>query len=153
MSLGLDEIKGKEVKRDREVDASYGVLRIIWMAILAGVVLLFVVTRVIEPSAVAGGSTLFWALAALGLTTFGASFLLKAKLRKQGVEKRKVELVRSAYILAFALCEATGLLGLAAHLVTGVQQYYFLFVLSGFGILLHKPQRDDLLAAINGGAI
>jgi F0F1-type ATP synthase membrane subunit c/vacuolar-type H+-ATPase subunit K len=153
MSLGLDETKGRDVEREREADASHRALRIIWLAILSGVIALFVVTRVVQPSSIEGGNIMFWMLWALGLTVFGASFVLKHKLQKQAVEKQQPGMVRSAYIIAFALCEATGLFGLLAHLLTGVKYYYLFFVLGGFGILLHKPQRDDLLAAMNGGGI
>ncbi|MDT4897328.1 MAG: hypothetical protein QOH25_2405 [Acidobacteriota bacterium] len=153
MSLGLDEAKGKDVEREREVDASYRTLRIIWLAIMAGVISLFIVTRLVQPSVIEGGHIAFWMLAAVGLAIFGASFILKYKLQKLAVEKQQPGGVRSAHIIAFALCEATGIFGLIVHLMTGIQHYYLFFVLSGFGILLHKPQRDDLLAAYAGDAI
>ena len=150
MSLGLDESKGREVESEREVDASYRTLRIIWLAILASVIALFVVSRVIEPTPGAP-RVLFWILLAVGIGNFGASFFLKQKILKQAAEKRKPELVKGAYVVALALCESIGLFGLLAHLITGVEQYYFFFVLSSFGILMHKPQRDDLLAASASG--
>ena len=153
MSLGLDEAKGKDVDREREVDASYRALRIIWLVILAAVIALFVVTRLVQPSVIENGHIVFWMLAAVGLATFGASFILKYKLQQHAVEKQQPGGVRSSYIIALALCEATGIFGLIAYLMTGIQHYYFFFVLSGFGILLHKPQRDDLLAAYAGDAI
>lgn len=152
MSLGLDEEKSKEIASEREVDAIYRVLRIIWLAILASLICIFVVTRVVksEPGA---PKELFWILLAVGVGNFGASFFLKHKLLKQAVEKRKPEMVKSAYLVGLALCEAIGLFGLLTHLITGVEHYYFFFVLAGFGIILHKPQRDDILAAYNGGGI
>jgi F0F1-type ATP synthase membrane subunit c/vacuolar-type H+-ATPase subunit K len=153
MSLGLDESKAKDAGREAEVAANYSTLRIIWLAILAGVISLFIVSRVVQPSMIEGGHIVFWMLMAVGISTFGASFILKYKLQKLAVEKQQPGGVRSAYIIAFALCEATGIFGLIAHLMTGIEHYYFFFVLSGFGILLHKPQRDDLLAAYAGDAI
>jgi F0F1-type ATP synthase membrane subunit c/vacuolar-type H+-ATPase subunit K len=153
MSLGIDESKAKDVARERDVDANYRTLRIIWLAILASVIAIFVVTRVVESQANDNLKVLFWILMLMGLVNFGASFFLKHKLLKQATEKRKPELARSAYIIAFALCEAIGLFGFIAHLVTGIEYYYFFFVLSAFGILMHKPQRDDLLTAIAGGGI
>lgn len=110
MSLGLDESKAKEVGREAEVDANYRSLRIIWLAILAGVISLFIVTRLVQPSMIEGGHIVFWMLMAVGLATFGASFILKYKLQKLAVEKQQPGGVRSAYIIAFALCEATGIL-------------------------------------------
>lgn len=149
MSLGIDETKAKDIERDRKVDADYRTLRIIWLAILTGLVALFIITRVVEPSASTGG-ILFSVLFSFGVVNFSYSFILKYRLLKQAVEKRKPELARSGYIIAFTLCEAVGIFGLITHLVAGAPYYYFFFVLSGFGILLHKPQRDDLLAASAG---
>lgn len=153
MSLGLDEEKEKEVASERAVDASYRALRIIWLVILASLVAIFVVTRIVKPEQPDALRELFWILLAVGVGNFGASFFLKHKMLKQAVEKRKPELVMSAYIVGLALCESIGLFGLLAHLITGVEYYYFFFVLSGFGILLHKPQRADILAAHSGGGI
>ncbi len=150
MSLGLDESKGKDVARELEVDANYRTLRIIWLAILAGVITLFIVTRLVQPSGNGSGNVLVWGLWSFGFATFLYSFVLKYSWLKQAVEKQKPELARSAYIVAFAMCESIGLCGLIAHLITGIQYYYLFFVLSGFGILMHKPQRDDLLAASAG---
>ena len=150
MSLGLDEEKAKELDAGREVDAQYGKLRIIWLAILAGLALIFVLTRVVQPAAGGGPEVLFWMLLALGAAELGASFVLKQKMLRQAVEQRKPALVATAYILAFALCESVGIFGLVAHFVTGNKYYYFFFVLSGFGMMLHKPQRDDVLAAAAG---
>ena len=47
-------------------------------------------------------------------------------------------MVQTAYIMAFALCEATAIFGLVAFFVSGAQYYYFFFVLSGFGIILQN---------------
>jgi F0F1-type ATP synthase membrane subunit c/vacuolar-type H+-ATPase subunit K len=144
MTLGLNE------PVDNRVEASFRTLRIIWLAIVATVVAVFVVTRLVRPGE-ARLEVLFWILLVLGLVNLGASFILKHKMLKQAAEQQALPLVRSAYILAFALCEAIGLFGFVAHVVTGAKSYYFLFALSGFGILLHKPQREDLSAAFNEG--
>lgn len=152
MGLGLDEAKEKELKVEREVDSSYSTLRIIWLGMLSVLVIIFIVTRLVRPEA-ASLKMLFWILLALGLADLGASFVLKQALLKKAFSQQKVEVARSAYIVAFALCEAIGLFGFVAHFVTGVEQYYFFFVLSGFGLLLHKPERNDLLAVYAGNRI
>jgi hypothetical protein len=149
MGLGLDEAKEKELKVEREVDSSYSTLRIIWLGALSVLIIILIVTRLVQPQAV-GLKSLFWILLALGLLDLGASFILKQALLKKAFAQEKVALARSAYIVAFALCEAIGLFGFVAHFVTGVEQYYFFFVLSGFGLLLHKPERNDLLMALGG---
>ena len=152
MSLGLDEAKAKDVETEAQVDVQYRTLRLIWLAILVAVIVLFVVTRLVQPAPEAD-KTLFWILLATGVGNFGASFWLKHRMLKQAGEKRKLELVRGAYISAFALCESVGLFGFIVHLAAGIEHYYLFFVLSGFGILLHKPQRDDLLAAVAGNSV
>ena len=149
MSLGLDESKAKDVAREAEVDTNYRTLRIIWLAILAGVITLFIVTRLTQP-ALGAPKIIFWILFAAGVGNMGASFVLKHKMLRQATEKQEIGSVRSAHIVALVLCESIGIFGLIAYFITGVEQYYFFFVLSGFGILLHKPQRDDLLAATGG---
>jgi hypothetical protein len=143
MSLGLNGTN------QNEVDAAYRSLKVIWLAILVGVITLFVITRLVQPVA-SNVKIVFWVLMALGLMSCGASFVMKQRMLKQAAGKNVLGLVRVAYIIAFAFCEATALFGMVAYFVTGVEYYYFFFVLSGFGILLHKPQRDDLLAASGG---
>ena len=140
MSLGLNETS------NNEVEAAYLSLRIIWLGMLVSVVTLFIITLLVQPS-VSKAPVVFWILLAFGLATFGASFVMKYRLLKQAAEKQNLGMVRTAYITAFALCDATGVFGIIAYLSTGMEYYYFFFVLSGFGTLLHKPQRDDLLAA------
>ncbi|HYJ46925.1 MAG TPA: hypothetical protein VEV81_09950 [Pyrinomonadaceae bacterium] len=142
MTLGLNGTK------QNEADAAYRSLRIIWLAILMSVVTIFVITRLVQPLATRSGTqTIFWMLMALGLATFAASFVMKQRTLKQAAGKNSPGMVRIAYIIAFAFCEATALFGMAAYFATGVEYYYFFFVLSGFGQLLHKPQRDDFVAA------
>ena len=126
--------------------AGYRALRIIWLAILVLVIVLFFITRLVDVTP-SSNRILFWLLLALGVIAFAASFVLKYTSLKEAVEKHNPGMVRSTYIMAFALCEATAVFGTIAYFVTGAQNYYFFFVLSGFGVLLHKPQRDDVLAA------
>jgi F0F1-type ATP synthase membrane subunit c/vacuolar-type H+-ATPase subunit K len=104
------------------------------------------VTRLVQ-SDNEGPRVLFLILLPIAIGNIGASFILKHKIFKTAIEQRKPELVRGAYIIALALCESAATFGLVVHIATGVEFYYFFFVLGGFGILLHKPQRNDLLAA------
>ncbi|HWT02417.1 MAG TPA: hypothetical protein VN256_19350 [Pyrinomonadaceae bacterium] len=149
MSLGLDEEKAKEMDAERAIAAHYGKLRIIWLAILVSLVALFVVTRLVEAGG-GGPAYLFWILLAVGVVNLGASFAVKQRVLKAAAEHRKPELVVGAYMFALALCESAGLFGLVAHFATGAKYYYFLFVIAGFGMMMHKPQREDVLAAAHG---
>ncbi|HEX8846915.1 MAG TPA: hypothetical protein VF791_19895 [Pyrinomonadaceae bacterium] len=145
MSLGLNG------SNEDKTDAAYRALRIIWLAMLSSVVTIFVITRLVEPTPNEGLKVLFWLLLVMGLISLAASFVLKQKMLSQAVSGQSPELARGAYILGFALSEAPALFGLVAYFVTGIEYYYFFFVLSGFGIILHKPQRNDLLAASGMG--
>ena len=122
MRLGLDESQGRDI--DGEVDNAYRPLRLIWLGFLASVVAVFFVTRLLqsEPSVT---SAFFWILLVVGLGNIGASFIIKQKLLKEATGTRKPELIRSAFIVALALCESVGLFGLIVYLITGVQYYYF----------------------------
>ena len=135
---------------DTRVDDSYRRLRIIWLAILAAVVAAFVVTRLTEANFIGGSPWLFWFFLAIGAANLAVSFYVKQQTLKKAVEAQNLGMAQSAYVVAFAICEAVALLGLVAHLSSGHKFYYFLFVLGGFGVVLHKPQRDDLQAAASG---
>ena len=57
------------------------------------------------------------------------------------------DLVQSAYVLSFALCETSALFGLADHFTTGSGYHYVAFAIAGLGLLLHFPLRQNLVNA------
>jgi hypothetical protein len=57
--------------------------------------------------------------------------------------------VQVAYVVAFAFCEASALLGLVDHYLTGSNYYRLGFALGLLGIILHFPRKNYLLAASN----
>jgi hypothetical protein len=90
-------------------------LMLIWMVIIFSLVTFLVITRFLpaaEAGDVAQPTQLFWIFAALGFATFSSSFLFKAWMLSQAVKLGQPQLASTAYIIAFALCEATGLRGL-----------------------------------------
>jgi hypothetical protein len=95
--------------------------------------------------------TLAWALGTVGFMTFLVSFLLKRKLLAQAVEKRRADLVTTAYVCAFALCETTALLGFAAYFITGLSYALHSFIIAAGGVLLHFPVRGALEEIEAGG--
>jgi hypothetical protein len=120
-------------------------LLLIWGAQLMSLALLFGLTYVVRPeSSRDGNHTLAWALGALGVMTFIVSFLVKRKLLAQAVEKRRVDLGTTAYVLAFAMCELTAILGFVAYVVTGLSYALHSFVIAVAGMLLHFPPRGAL---------
>jgi hypothetical protein len=130
------------------VDGRYRTMLIVWFAILMSVGIIFFVTPVLQPPpAEQSDKTLLWVFAAVSVSPFLLSFVLKRRLLAQSVKEQRLELVQSAMILALALCEAVGLFGMIAYLTTGTPYYYIFFIVSVIGILLHMPRRDQLLAA------
>jgi hypothetical protein len=130
-------------------------LLLIWAAQLMSLALLFFLTYVVRPEASADGNhTLAWALGAIGFTTFLVSFLVKRKLLNQAAAARRLDLGTTAYVLAFAMCELTALLGFVAYLITGLSYALHSFVIAAAGMLLHFPARGalELIEAGDEGA-
>ncbi|MGI9105678.1 MAG: hypothetical protein ACR2G4_05460 [Pyrinomonadaceae bacterium] len=120
-------------------------LLIIWGAQVMSLVFFFVVARVIRPVANADGNhTLAWVLGSIGFMTFLLSFLVKRRLLAQAAAERRLDLGTTAYVIAFAMCEATAILGFTAYLVTGLSYALHSFIIAAFGFCLHFPTRDAL---------
>ena len=120
-------------------------LLLIWGAQLLSLALLFSLTYLVRPEASADGNhTLAWALGAVGFTTFIVSFLVKRKLLSQAAERRRADLGTTAYVLAFAMCELTAVLGFLAYVITGLSYALHSFIIAAVGLSLHFPPRDAL---------
>ena len=127
---------------------------LIWGAQAFSLVLLFVLTYVVRPEASTDGNhTLAWALGVVGVMTFLLSFLVKRKLLTQAAAARRIDLGTTAYVVAFAMCEATAVLGFVAYLITGLSYALHSFIIAAAGLLLHFPARGALEGIeANGGA-
>jgi hypothetical protein len=127
-------------------------LMILWFILLMSLGLLFVLSLSVAPE-ISGhpgnqsNSVFIVVLTALGIFLVIISFVVKRRFLAQSVEKQDVRLVPKALIIAFAMCEASALLGLLEHFVIGNREYYFLFLLAAAGFLLHFPRREHLIAA------
>jgi hypothetical protein len=119
-------------------------LLLIWGAQLMSLALLFFLTYVVEPAGTGGNHALAWALGAVGFTTFVASFLVKRKLLAQAAAKQRFDLGTTAYVLAFAMCELTAILGFVAYIITGLSYALHSFVIAVAGLILHFPPRGAL---------
>ena len=127
-------------------------LLLIWGAQLLSLALIFSLTYVVRPQAsVDGNHTLAWALGAIGFTSFLVSFLVKRKLLAKAAAERRLDLGTTAYVVAFAMCEMTALLGFVAYIVTGLSYALHSFVIAAGGLLLHFPSRGALDAIESGG--
>ena len=129
-----------------DLDARYRTLLILWFAICMSV-LMFMVVIYLSPVVVAENPKLTLALNSLGLLPVALSFLLKQRALAKSVATQRLDLVQSAYVLSFALCESSALLGLVDHFTTGSRYSYFAFVIAGIGLLLHFPQKQNLVNA------
>jgi hypothetical protein len=130
------------------VDALFRVLMILWFAMLMSLLMFLLVIRFSQVKIVNNpGMSLM--LNSIGVVPLAISFLLKVKLLDKSVAAQRPDLVQSAYVVSFAFCEISALLGLIDHFVTGSGYYYLGFAFAGLGMLLHFPQKKHLLAASN----
>ena len=129
-----------------DINARYRTILILWFAICMSV-LMFLVLIYMSPVAFAENRQLTLVLNSIGLMPVALSFVLKQKLLAKSVETQRLDLVQSAYVLSFALCESSALFGLVDHFTTGSRYYYFAFVIAGLGLLLHFPQKQNLISA------
>jgi len=135
---------------NRNVEACYRVMLIIWFALLMSAVLFFVMTLVIKTSNTPNESSniVVLVLLLISFSMFAISFFIKKKLTDSAIEKQSLEGIQSAFIVAVALCEAISLFGLFAHLAFASPYHYAFFVISVIGILLHVPRRSLLQDAV-----
>ena len=129
-------------------------LLLIWGAQLMSLVILLLITRLVEIPAEAGddNSVLLLVLGLTGVTAFGLSFAVRAKLLSQSVVQNRPDLATTAYVLAFALCESPALFGLVAHFVTGAPESLYFFIPAALGLLLHFPRREHFADPPPAGA-
>ena len=134
-------------------NARHRTVVIIWGAQFAALFFFVLLTRLVRPEEPPGPNpALLAGLGLAALTAFGASFALKAKLLAQSGAERSAARAQSAYVLAFALCEAAALFGVMAHFVTGAPEAAYFFALAALGLLLHFPRRRHFEDAAGAAA-
>lgn len=118
-------------------------LLLIWGGQLMSLVLFLLIAQFIEvrPQEGDDNSVLLLVLGLTGLTAFGLSFVVRAKLLAQSAVQRRPDLATTAYVLAFALCESFAIFGLIAHFTTGAREALYFFAPAALGLLLHFPRR------------
>jgi F0F1-type ATP synthase membrane subunit c/vacuolar-type H+-ATPase subunit K len=135
---------------EAKVDARYRTLLILWAAMLTSIAVYAFVAFFAAPAAGAGSPVILLALVGAGLLPLAASFFLKLIFLAQAARQRNPNLVHTAHIIAFALCDATAILGLVACFITRNTYSWALFVLAAAGMLLHVPRRAQILDALYG---
>ncbi len=126
-------------------------LLIIWCAQFTALGLFFALTRLVDVPVRAGNDNLRWLFGVLGGATFALSFMLKRILMQRAVEQQRPDYVSTAYVLAFALCEAAAIFALVNYFISGVP-LYLLFILAAVGLLFHFPRRAHFEAVPADGA-
>jgi hypothetical protein len=132
---------------ERAIRARFQTLMVIWAAQLMALFGFVLLSIIFLQSNERKNPTLFLILAGAGLVLVALSFVAKRKVFGQAVEKQSLAMVQQGQIVAMALCEGAGLLGLLARVITGSPYFYLLFVVAGIGMLLHIPRRESLMAA------
>ncbi|MGB9181903.1 MAG: hypothetical protein WCB68_21920 [Pyrinomonadaceae bacterium] len=134
------------------VEGRYRTLIIIWLAIMFSIGVLWVVGTFIMQSSASAQSNgmLNLILTAIGTLLALVSLAVKQKLLAQSVEKQSVQLVSSAYIIAFAMCEGAAIFGMIDRLATNDRYYFLLFIVAVVFMLLNFPKKEHVFAATQG---
>ena len=135
-------------KTQQKVELRLRTMRTLWMGMMLSIVGYFVLTLFagrsedLEPN-----PTLSLILLAVAASAALVSFPLKSKLLNRAIEQQQVPMVQQAYIVAWAITEVGGLLGVLDFFTTGDRYYYLLFMIAALGQLLHFPRREHMLNA------
>jgi hypothetical protein len=121
----------------------------LWFGMTMSVVIYFGITLFIKrPANITPNNFLSLILVGAGVFTTLASVLIKQMLLSRSIEQKSEALVQQAYVVAWALCEVSALLGLLDFFVTGNRFYYVPFVVALIGDLVNFPRREDVAAAL-----
>ncbi len=126
-------------------------LLIIWLAQFISLGILFALTKLIDVPVSAGNDNLRWLMGICGGATFALSFMLKHILVGRAFEQGRPDYITTAYVLAFALCEAAAVCAVVNYFVSGLTMY-LLFILAAVGLLFHFPRRAHFEAVLTDGA-
>ena len=125
----------------------YRTLLTLWFAMMMSVVMWLVVVRALMVTTSPVNQKLGLVLICLGLVPMSLSFLLKQILAGKAINQQSPMLLQQAYVVAWALCEAAGLLGVLAYFVAASPYYWVGLAIAAAGIVLHFPQKAQLLQA------
>ncbi len=131
-----------------DIDTRYRSMLIVWIAQVMSVVMFFVITQFVEvPNDRPENNILSFVLAAVGIFCAIISFVVRAKLLRNSVEKQDLALVQTANITGRALCEVPAISGVIERFLLPGHEYLLLLLIGAIATLLHYPRRSDLLAA------
>lgn len=131
-----------------DIDTAFRSMMILWIAQIMSVVMFFAVTQFVEvPDDRPENNILSFVFAAVGAFCAIFSFVVRAKLLRQSVEKQDPKLVQSANVVGRALCEVPAILGVIERFILPGREYLLLLMIGALAMLLHYPRRSDLLSA------
>ena len=134
--------------KENNIDARYRTMVILWIGQVMSVVMFFLVTQFVEaPVNLPENNILSFVFAGVGTFCAIISFVVRARLLRQSVEKQDMALVQTPFITGRALCEVPAILGVVERFILPGQEYLLLLLIGGLAMLLHYPRRSDLLAA------
>jgi len=131
-----------------DIDTLFQSMVIIWIAQIMSVAMFFLVTQFVAvPADRPENNILSFVFAAVGTFCAIISFVVRAKLLRQSVEKQDPKLVQTANVAGRALCEVPAILGVVERFILPGREYLLLLLIGALAMVLHYPRRSDLLAA------
>ena len=123
-------------------EALYRQQVILWMAMLASVVMYFVVVKMVPATPSVDNPLFAYVGIGIGVCLVATSiplrnhFLARARGGMPG-------LYRLAVIVPIVFCEAAALLGVVVWFLTASPQYYWNLIIGVLGMLMHFPKRAE----------
>src|SRR5690242_9468969 len=123
-------------------------MRTLWLAMLLSVGMYYVFTLFANRPPNGGpNNTIFLVLACAAVVAALISFPIKNTLVKKAIDQQQPAMVQQAYVVAWAVTEVGGLLGILDFYLTGDRYYYVMLIIAGCGQLLHAPKREHVVNA------
>lgn len=123
-------------------------MRTLWFALLASLPMYLAFTSfAMQRGQTTNNDWLSFVFAGVATFMVILSFAVKKTLLRRAVETQDIKLVQPAFVVAWAMCEVSALLGVVEYVVAGTRDYIVLFLLSAVGMLLHFPTRQHLINA------
>ena len=136
------------MQQDNNVETRLRTMHTLWFALLASLPMYLAFTSfAMQRGQTTNNNWLSFVFAAFATFMVILSFAVKQKLLRRAIETQDIKLVQPAFVVAWAMCEVSALLGVVEYAVTGTRDYIVLFFLSAVGMLLHFPTRQHLINA------
>ena len=115
----------------------------LWFALLMNVGVLFSMTLLLPPPEPAKNGSVRLVFIAFAILLLIASYIVRAKILDRAREQQSLQSVHVAFVIAWAMCELSALLGLVEYFTFGSRNLV-LFGIGIVGIGLHLPRIEHL---------